>query len=846
MKSRRSLFVFSEMKRRSSRWLLIVLLPCWMIAFTSSLLYAQRGVYKATITPHWIDEAHFWYRNDLPDRRQEYVLVDAQHGVRKPAFDHRGLAETLTNAGVKNARADRLQLEELEFDLPGESIAFRAAGRRWRCGLETYNLRQLDDSAHTDDAPAKDPEPESLKPMGAPRRSARNGVETEIVFVNPTPQRVELFWLDGAGRRRSYGKLDAHSKRRQHTYAGHVWEVVDDDGATRAVFEAVDDSRTAVIPARPVAPQRIPRERAPDRRGVSPDGKWRALVRDQNVFLQALDKEADGEKEVQLSHDGGESHFYDRLEWSPDGRTLVAFRVEPGEQKQVHLLESSPDGGGRAKLHSRAYPLPGDKFAAYELNLFRIEDREQIKPQVERIDFGRPRLRWRDDGRRFTYEKTDRGHQRFRVIEIDTQDGAARNILDEQTETFIFTYASAFGPLVRYIDKTEELIYASERDGWRHLYLVDVERGEITRQITRGAWVVRGIDRIDEDKRQIWFRASGRHADQDPYFMHHYRIDFDGRNLVALTAANGDHEVQFSPDRRFLIDTYSRVDMPPVHELRRVSDGVLLCELERADIGELQASGWIPPEVFSAKGRDGETDIWGIVCRPRDFDPDKKYPVIEAIYAGPHNSHVPKSFSASRLFSSLTDLGFVVAKIDGMGTANRSKAFHDVCWHNLQDAGFPDRILWHKAFAAKHPWYDITRVGIYGGSAGGQNSTGALLFHGDFYDVAVSSCGCHDNRLDKASWNEQWMGYPVGPHYAQCSNIENAHRLRGKLMLIVGEMDTNVPPESTLRLADALIKADKDFDLVYLPGVGHGDGGRYGERRRQDFFRRHLLGKVQP
>jgi dienelactone hydrolase len=279
--------------------------------------------------------------------------------------------------------------------------------------------------------------------------------------------------------------------------------------------------------------------------------------------------------------------------------------------------------------------------------------------------------------------------------------------------------------------------------------------------------------------------------------------------------------------------------MPPVHELRRTADGKLVCDLEKA-------TGSVTTEVFSAKGRDGVTDIWGTISRPRNFDPAKKYPVIEYIYAGPHNSHVPKRFSPFERFTTLTDLGFIVVQIDGMGTANRSKKFHDVCWKNLKDAGFPDRIAWHKAAAAKYPYYDATRVGIYGTSAGGQNSTGALLFHGDFYKAAVSACGCHDNRMDKASWNEQWMGYPVGPHYAASSNIDNAAKLTGKLLLIVGEMDTNVPPESTYRLVGALIKANKDFDFVMVPGMGHSDGGAYGRRRLNDFFVKHLQGKEPP
>src|SRR5262249_33898976 len=260
----------------------------------------------------------------------------------------------------------------------------------------------------------------------------------------------------------------------------------------------------------------------------------------------------------------------------------------------------------------------------------------------------------------------------------------------------------------------------------------------------------------------------------------------------------------------------------------------------------LKAGGWEAPEVFVAKGRDGKTDIWGIISRPKGFDPKKTYPVIESIYAGPQGSFVPKSFSPFRRFSALTDLGFVVVQIDGMGTANRSKAFHDVCWHNLKDAGFPDRIAWHKAVAKKYPWYDVDRVGLVGTSAGGQNAAGGVLFHPDFYKAAVAACGCHDNRMDKASWNEQGMGHPVGPWYAESSNVDNAHRLRGKLMLIVGELDTNVPPESTFRVADALIRAGKDFDLLVVPNAGHGPGGAYGQRRMHDFFVRHLLGTAPP
>ena len=800
---------------------------------------AQRGAFKATITPHWsVDNMHFWYRNDLAGGKREFVLVDVAKGQRKPAFDHARLAAALKAAGVDDSSAERLGVDDLEFNFADNTLLCRAGGRDWRCALDAYELKRVEDRKR----PAANEAAARVEDV--PRASIRNGPQSELEFDNRSGGEVELFWLDSAGQRKSYGKLAVGGQRSQHTFSGHVWEGVAGDGRSLHRFQAGDQPTSAIITGRAETRPRRPDGRQPPRaeRDVSPDGKWRAFVRDNNLFVRA----GDGEQEKQITQDGAATNSYQMPQWSPDSQTLVAFRVEPGEDKQVHLIESSPQNGGRANLRSRGYPLPGDKFTAYELHLFHAGDWKPAKPEVERIDFGRPRLRWNRDGRRFTFEKIDRGHQRFRVFEVDSQTAAVRTLLDEKTDTFIWSQHNETGALTTYLQQTAEIIYVSERDGWKHLYLVDAEQGKIANQITQGHWIVRGVERIDEAKRQIWFRASGMFPGQDPYLIHFCRVNFDGSGLVALTAGNGSHAVRYSPDGQHLIGTYSRVDLAPVHELRRVADGSLVCDLETADISELASRGFETPEVFVAKGRDGVTDIWGIICRPPNFDAGKMYPVIEAIYAGPQDSFVPKSFSGTRQFANMTDLGFVVAKIDGMGTANRSKAFHDVCWKNLKDAGFPDRILWHQAVAAKYSWYDISRVGIYGGSVGGQNSTGAVLFHPEFYKVAVSSCGCHDNRMDKASWNEQWMGFPVGPQYAESSNIDNAHRLRGKLLLIVGELDTNVPPESTLRLSDALIKAGKDFDLLVIPGAGHGDGGRYGERRRQDFFLRHLQGVEPP
>jgi len=737
---------------------------------------ASARVYKTQINPNWFqNNTRFWYRNDLPGGAKEFILVEAERGIREAAFDHHKLAAALSKAAGAQYHADRLPFDSIEFVEDAKRIRFKMGETTWKCDLASYECSQSE-AAPSPAPPAVD-------------REDLSGLESP--------------WPDGLAP-----ASEAESPQQQRGQRSGQ------------------------------------REQPPDRSPRSPDGKWTAFVKDHNVFVRAPD---DG-NEYRLSQDGRSGFAYGMLQWAPDSRTLVAFRIEPGDQKEVYLIESSPREVGRAKLHTRPYALPGDKFPSHELNLFDVANQKQIKPEVERIDLGTPHVRWRRDGHALTYSKTDRGHQRVRLIEVDTRTGKARTLIDEKAETFIWTAHTENVNLntINWLEKTEEIIYASERDGWRHLYLIDAKTGKIRNQITKGAYVVRGIDRIDEGERQIWFRASGKNANQDPYLIHYYRVGFDGTDLIALTEGNGNHTIRHSPDGKYLIDSYSRVDMAPVHELRRVSDGKLMCALEKADSSELRASGWEPPEVFVAKGRDGKTDIWGIICKPRKLDSTRKYPVIEHIYAGPQGSFVPKTFSSAQRFAALTELGFIVVQIDGMGTANRSKAFHDVCWKNLKDAGFPDRILWHQAVAEKVPQYDLSRVGIYGGSAGGQNSTGALLFHPEFYKVAVSGCGCHDNRMDKASWNEQWMGYPVGPHYAACSNITNAPKLQGKLLLIVGEMDTNVPPESTFRLVDALIKADKDFDLLVIPGAGHGMGGRYGNRRLQDFFVRHLHGVNPP
>lgn len=628
----------------------------------------------------------------------------------------------------------------------------------------------------------------------------------------------------------------------------------DDEKAIEARFDGADWTCTLATYACTKAPVVSPWDRqqppppctppGPDAKPkVSPDAKWEAVIVNYNVGV----REAGSRKTTPVSTDGSEGNCYelDSIVWSPDSKKMAAYRTTPGYRRMVHYVESSPDDQLQPKHTARFYAKPGDVLDLDQPVILDVASRTAIA--IDAALFSNPfdlsRLEWRKDSSAVTFEYNQRGHQVYRLIEVDAATGAARAVISEEPKTF-FAYSSK---KYRYdVADGKEVIWMSERDGWNHLYLYDGATGKVVNQITTGEWAVRGVSKVDEEKRQIWFSATGMYQGKDPYFVHYYRINFDGTGLLAVTEADANHSLSFSPDMTYFVDTYSRVDAAPLAELRRSDDRALVLALDRGDLTALQKAGWRPPEVFVAKGRDGTTDIWGVIFKPTNFDPKKKYPVIENIYAGPHAAFVPKSFGAYNQMMAQAELGFIVVQIDGMGTSYRSKAFHDVAWRNLKDAGFPDRILWHRAVAAKYPWYDITRVGIYGTSAGGQNSLGGLLFHPEFYKAAVSAVGCHDNRMDKIWWNEQWMGWPIGPHYAESSNVEHAHRLQGQVLLVVGELDTNVDPSSTYQVVNALIKANKDFDLLVIPGAGHGSGGTYGERRRFDFFVRHLLGQAPP
>lgn len=589
------------------------------------------------------------------------------------------------------------------------------------------------------------------------------------------------------------------------------------------------------------------------RRNMSPDGKWELYIRDFNVWI----KENGTNKEFQLSFDGAERAGYGQVRWSPDSRTIFAMKQYEVDTRQILLAESRPANQTQPNYRWIDYAKPGDALAQNIPVLFNVETKQQIPFDASSFNnqYSLYFSAWSPDSEYAIFHYNQRGHQVYQIVAINTETGEYRALVDEQSNTFIY-----YNDIVtRYIDGGNTLLFTSERDNWRHLYTVDIATGNV-KQITKGKWNVREILHLDEEQGIILCYANGLKAKEergnvapgtvsaagkkgkpqgeDPYNKHLIKVEIATGKVTDLTPENGHHTVYFNGNYSYFVDNYSRPDIAPVAVLKESGSGKVVLPLQTAKLDRLLETGYTLPEVFVAKGRDGKTDIWGTIYRPSNFDPTKKYPVIEYIYAGPHDSFVDKNFVIRNRFDRLKEMGFIVVYIDGMGTDNRSKEFQDVCWRNLKDAGFPDRILWMKAAASVYPEMDIDKVGIYGYSAGGQSAMGALLFYPEFYKVAVALCGCHDNRMDKIWWNEQWMGYPIGPWYGESSNVDNAHKLQGDLLLINGELDDNVDPASTLQVVSELVKHNKQFEQLYLPGHNHNLGSEYITRRIYEFFYR--------
>jgi dipeptidyl aminopeptidase/acylaminoacyl peptidase len=602
---------------------------------------------------------------------------------------------------------------------------------------------------------------------------------------------------------------------------------------------------------------------------VSPDGSRAAFIRDHNVWVRELK----GGQETQLTTDGIKDFAYATNDagwtrsdtpvfvWSPDSKALATFRHDSRGVGEMYFVNTTV---GHPTLTALKYPLPGDdKIFMLERVVIDVDQKKVSRIDLP-LDPHRSTLcdhivcggtwadvQWSPDSREVAFVSTSRDHKREDLRIADAASGKVRNVLAERSETF---FESGQGRVNwRYLAKSKEVLWFSRKDDWGHLYLHDSGSGMQKNRITTGEGNVTQVLRVDEDARVIYFQGVGKESSRDPYFRHFYRIGFDGRGQTLLTPEDGDHAIDLSPSGTFFVDTYSRPDTAPVSVVRD-ANGKVVIELERADVSQLLAAGWKPPMPFTVKGRDGKTDLYGLLYRPTTFDPSRKYPIINNIYPGPQTGSVGgRSFSAARGDTqAIAELGFIVVQIDGMGTPWRSRTFHEAYYGDMGDNTLPDQVAGMKELASRFPWIDLERAGIYGHSGGGFATAGAMFRYPDFFKVGVSQAGNHDNRIYEDDWAEKWQGLlvkkPDGTtNYDDQANQNHAKNLKGKLLIAHGTMDTNVPVYSTLLVVDELIKHNKDFDLILFPNRGHGFGNEpYMVRRRWDYFVKHLMGAEPP
>ncbi|MGB8661626.1 MAG: DPP IV N-terminal domain-containing protein [Candidatus Acidiferrum sp.] len=723
------------------------------------MAYNTRPLIYHDVRPEWLTGDRFWYR-DVGPNGFEFVIYDAAHGTRQPAFDHAKLAAALSANAEPPYDAAHLPFTTFEFSTGEESISFRVKGRKWNCDLRAYRCN-----------------------------------------AEPKPAKGE------------------------------------------------------------VAP---PEE-------LSPDGKTAAFIRDYNFWVRDV---ASG-KETQLTADGVKDFGYatdnagwihsDRpvLLWSPDSRKIATFQQDQRGVGEMYLVETKV---GHPVLQAWKYPLPGDAVVTtiqrviidldgdkvIRLQMPADQHRSTLCDDVECRGSDWDDVEWSPDAKHLAFVSTSRDHKDEHLRVADAETGAVRDVLEETAAT---QYESGWGRVNwRYLPASNEVIWFSERDNWGHLYLYDLATGRLKNQITAGDWVVTQLLRVDEKNRLLYFLADGREKGENPYFAHLYRIGFDGKNMTLLTPEDGNHQVSFSPSGRYFVDDYSKPDVSDVSTARDDA-GKLLSTVAKTDISQLLAMGWQPPIPITVKARDGVTDLYGLMYKPTNLDPSKKYPIVNRIYPGPQGGSVGGwSFSAPRGDAqSLAELGFVVVEIEGMGNPLRSKKFHDFYYGNMGDNTLPDQIAGMKELAQKYSWIDIDRAGIYGHSGGGFATADAMFRYPDFFKVGISESGNHDNREYEDDWGERYQGLLAKnadgtSNYDDQANENLAKNLKGHLLLAHGTMDDNVPPYNTLLVVDALIKANKDFDLLLLPNQHHGYGSEalYMTRRRWDYFVRYLLGAEPP
>jgi len=614
----------------------------------------------------------------------------------------------------------------------------------------------------------------------------------------------------------------------------------------------------------------------PSRRGLnsfneilSPDGKKAAFIRDYNLWV----RDQDTRKETQLTTDGIKDYGYatdnagwqssDRaiLQWSPDSKKIATFKQDQRNVSDMYLVSTQV---GKPTLKAWKYALPGDKTVAMiERVIIEVENPRIIKIQVD-PDPHRATLsddisssgtfddvNWNEDATKLAFVSTSRDHKIEKVRIADARTGVVQEVF---TETVPTQYESGWGSINwKFLDKTGEIIWFSERDNWGHLYLYDAKTGKVKNQITKGNWVLTQLIKVDEKKRVLYFMADGKEPG-NPYFSYFYKVGFDGKNLKLLSPEPGNHQINLSPSENYFIDTYSQPDVEPKMVLRTL-DGKLIQNLEQTDISRLKAIGWNPPTPFTVKAHDGTTDIYGLLFKPTHLDPNMKYPVVDYIYPGPQGGSVGSwSFSPARGDNqALAELGFIVIALEGTSNPLRSKSFHDMSYGNMSENTIPDQITGIKQLASKYGYMDTSRVGIWGHSGGGFATATAMFKYPDFFKVGISESGNHDNRNYEDDWGERYNGLLVDngnghSNYEVQANQVYAKNLKGKLLLAHGLMDDNVPPSNTLLVVEALEKANKDYDLIVFPNSAHGYGPYtlYMTRRRWDYFVKNLAGLNPP
>jgi dipeptidyl-peptidase-4 len=641
------------------------------------------------------------------------------------------------------------------------------------------------------------------------------------------------------------------------TEKGNEIVLVDPARGTRSPCDAQQEVKCTPLP------------RADANSVLSPDRNRAAFIRDFNLWVRDI---ASG-KETQLTKDGVKDFGYatdnagwirgDRpvVLWSPDSKKIATFQHDAQGVGEMYLVHTAV---GHPTLEAWKYPFAGDnKIFQISRVIIDLDNARVIRldmpPDPHRsslcdhvqCDGTFADVQWSADGSQLAFISSSRDHKRATLRVADAATGKVRDVIDEKVETYF--EGGNDRPNWRFLPASNEVIWFSERDNWGNLYLYNFGTGKLKNRITSGPGNVSQTLRVDEKNRIVYFLGVGKEDGRDPYFVHLYRVGLDGKGLTLLTPEDATHDVSMSPSSRFFVDSYSRPEVPPTVVLRD-SDGKLLNTLDKADVSRLAAAGWKPVTPITVKARDGVTDLYGLLYKPSNFDPAKKYPIVNRIYPGPQTGSVgSRNFSSARSDSqALAELGFIVVEVDGMGTPWRSKKFHDAYFGNMGDNTLADQVAGMKELAQRYSWIDIDRVGIWGHSGGGYATASAMFRFPDFFKVGIAEAGNHDNRNYEDDWAEKWQGLLVRKtetttNYDNQANQLVAKNLKGKLLLAHGTTDSNVPPDNTLLVVNELIKANKDFDLLLLPNRGHGFANEpYMIRRRWDYFVKNLLGAEPP